>query len=192
MNNVSIYGESAPFLLKSRDIVLREFVLEDLDEFCDITAQLHIREFLPDWYVDKETRRLWLSHYEIPDNREFLAAAARNGQIEDRILRLAVIERSTGHFIGWCCTGTKDELPQPNREIVYGISAFQRGKGYMTQAVQTLSEWLFAHTDTQIVHGLARPDNIASNLVLQKCGFESLGDTKLEDGVHRHYVRKKL
>ncbi len=191
MNHASIYNQASSFILEGRDIRLREFVLEDLDEFCDITAQPHIREFLPDWYVDKETRRVWLYHYEIPDSRAFLETAVREGQVRDRMLRLAVIERSSGRFVGWCCTGIKDELPQPNREIVYGLSASCRGKGYMTQAVNILVDWLFDHTDTQIVHGLARPDNIASNRVLQKCGFKSLGETKLEDGVHRHYVRKK-
>ncbi len=192
MNHFSIHSDHLPFRLESRDIILREFMLEDLDAFCAIAAEPHIREFLPDWHVDKETRRVWLSHYEIPDSRECLEAAARDGQVEDRVLRLAVIERSSGRFVGWCCTGIKDELPRPNREIVYGISAACRGKGYITQAVHALVDWLFDCTDTQIVHGLAKPDNIASNRVLQKCGFEHLGATKLEDGIHQHYARTKL
>ncbi|NGZ76679.1 GNAT family N-acetyltransferase [Saccharibacillus alkalitolerans] len=195
MNNSSIYGsipgESAPFTLESRDILLREFVPEDLNDFCAVTAEPHIREFLPDWHVDKETRRVWLRDYEIPGSREFLEAAARGAQVEDRMLRLAVIERSSGRFVGWCCTGIKDELPRPNREIVYGLSAACRGRGYMTQAVTLLADWLFAHTDLRLINGLARPNNVASNRVLQKCGFERLGELMLEDGLFLHYALER-
>lgn len=180
--------ESSPFMLEGSEIRLREFVPEDLDDFCTVTAQPHIREFLPDWHVDRETRRIWLRDYEIPGSREFLEVAARDGQVEDRMLRLAVIERLSGRFVGWCCTGIKDELPPPNREIVYGLSAAYRGRGYMTQAASLLADWLFAHTDIQQINGLARPANIASKRVLQKCGFEAIGEIELEDRLFVHYV----
>ncbi|OWA34969.1 hypothetical protein B9G55_14620 [Saccharibacillus sp. O16] len=184
-------GEPSPFRLEGPDILLREFVPADLDDFCEITAQPHIREFLPDWHVEKETRRVWLRDYEIPGSREFLEAAAQSRSVEDRMLRLAVIERSSGRFVGWCCTGIKDELPQPSREIVYGLSAACQGRGYITQAVTLLVDWLFAHTDIRLIHGLARPANVASNRVLQKCGFQPLGEIRLEDGRFLHYVLEK-
>ncbi|WP_179218665.1 GNAT family N-acetyltransferase [Saccharibacillus sp. O23] len=183
--------ESSPFLLEGPEIRLREFAPGDLDDFCAITAEPHIREFLPDWHVDPETRRIWLRDYEIPGSREFLEAAARDGRVEDRMLRLAVIERSSGRFVGWCCTGIKDELPSPNREIVYGVSSVCRGRGYMTQAASLLADWLFAHTDIEAINGLARPANVASNRVLQKCGFETIGEIRLEDGLFLHYVLKR-
>ncbi len=195
MNHFSIRNvlssDASPFLLEGSEIVLREFAPEDLDDFCAVTAEPHIREFLPDWQVDRETRRIWLRDYEIPGSREFLEAAARDGRVEDRMLRLAAFERSSGRFVGWCCTGIKDELPAPNREIVYGLSAACRGRGYMTQAASLLADWLFAHTDIQRINGLARPANIASNRVLQKCGFEMLGEIQLEDGLFLHYALQR-
>jgi RimJ/RimL family protein N-acetyltransferase len=188
LNAHALHDGPSPFTLEGRDVILREFVLGDLDAFCTVTAEPHIREFLPDWHVDKETRRVWLRDYEIPGSRKFLEAVAQGGNVGDRMLRLAVIERSSRHFVGWCCTGIKDELPQPNREIVYGLSAACRGQGYMTQAVTALADWLFAHTDIRLLHGLARPNNTASNRVLQKCGFERLGEIMLEDGHFLHYA----
>lgn len=176
------------FTLECRDVILREFLSGDLDEFCAVTAEPHIREFLPDWEVDRETRLVWLNDYEIPGNREFLEAAAQSRKIGERTLRLAVIERSSGRFIGWCCSGIKEELPPPNREVVYGLTADCRGKGYMTQAVIALAAWLFEYTDTVRLNGVALPGNKASNRVLQKCGFTLNGEVALEDGVHLHYV----
>ncbi|MEJ8303913.1 GNAT family N-acetyltransferase [Saccharibacillus sacchari] len=181
----------SPFTLDCEHIRLRGFLPEDLDDFCAITAEPHIRRFLPDWHVDRETRRIWLRDYEIPGNAAFLNSAKIDGNVGDQTLRLAVIERSSGRFVGWCCTGIKEELPPPNREVVYGLTEACRGKGYMTQAVAALTEWLFAHTRTDIVHGLAKPDNIASNRVLQKCGFDDLGEIALEDGVHKRYARRR-
>lgn len=109
-----------PFTIECDSILLREFLPEDLDDFCAITAEPHIREFLPDWEVDRETRRLWLRDYEIPGNRAFLENAKKDERIDARTLRLAVIEPSSGRFVGWCCTGLKDELPVPNREVGTG------------------------------------------------------------------------
>ena len=43
------------------------------------------------------------------------------------IFKTRVFIKETDEFIGWCCTGIKDELPSPNREIMYAISSeFQR------------------------------------------------------------------
>ncbi len=180
-----------PFTIGCTSIILREFLAEDLDAFCAITAQAHIRRFLPDWDVARDTRRVWLQDYEMPGNRAFLENTKKNGEISEHTLRLAIVERSSGQFVGWCCTGLKDELPPPNREVVYGISEAYRGKGYVTQAVTALADWLFANTRTSVIHGLAKPDNAASNRVLQKCGFDDLGETELEDGVYKHYSRRK-
>lgn len=45
------------FTIECKDIILREFQLEDLDAIYNITLQPEIREFLPDWIATKEKRR---------------------------------------------------------------------------------------------------------------------------------------
>ncbi|MHB0860299.1 GNAT family N-acetyltransferase [Paenibacillus sp. SEL3] len=45
-----------------------------------------------------------------------------------------------------CCSGIKDELPATNREIMYGISKDYRSRGYTTQAVQGVIQYLFENT----------------------------------------------
>jgi len=82
---------------------------------------------LPGWNVSKEQREDWYINYEIPENKQFLNAVSKSEEIGELRLRLGIILKETGKFIGWCCSGIKDEMPPPNREIMYAISKDHRG-----------------------------------------------------------------
>src|SRR4051812_37646498 len=107
------------WLIDCGAIALRPFLAEDLDAFHAITHEPEIVKFLPGWNVSKETRADWLTNYEIVQNDAFLQTVSQGGDVGDLRLRLGMILKETGAFIGWVCTGPKDELPLPNREIVY-------------------------------------------------------------------------
>ncbi|MCU6340229.1 GNAT family N-acetyltransferase, partial [Enterobacter quasiroggenkampii] len=96
--------------------------MEDVDAICALTQQPAILEFLPDWNATKEQRLDWMTNYELVENKQFLQAVVEDGHIRDHCLRLGIVLKETGAFIGWCVTGMKDELPSPNREIAYAIS----------------------------------------------------------------------
>ncbi len=66
----------------------------------------------------------------------------------------AIVLKETGEFIGWCCSGIKDELPPPNREIMYAVSKDHRGKGYTTQASQGMIAYLFEHAGIETLKGI--------------------------------------
>jgi [ribosomal protein S5]-alanine N-acetyltransferase len=124
------------FMIECKDIFLREYRIEDLDELYTLTQQSEILEFLPSWNAPKEQRLDWLLNYETIENKRFLKAVSEGGNIGQLRLRLGIISKETGEFIGWCCTGIKEELPPPNREIMYAISNNHTNKGYTTQAAQ--------------------------------------------------------
>lgn len=65
------------FTIECKDILLREFIVEDLDEFHALTMQPEIIEFLPDWNVPKEQRRDWLINYEIKKTNSFYKQSQR-------------------------------------------------------------------------------------------------------------------
>lgn len=110
-------------IIEATAVVLRPYRVDDVDAIYGLTQEAAVREFLPDWNVPKTQRRHWLVHYEIPENARFLAAVAAERHIGDLRLRLAITERGTGEFVGWCCTGIKEELPPPNREVVYAVAS---------------------------------------------------------------------
>ena len=78
------------------------------------------------------------------------------------------MERSTGGFVGWCRTGIKEELPPPNREVVFAVGERYRNRGYATQAVRALMEFLFKWTDLVALNAIALKRNLPSNKVIQE------------------------
>ncbi|GIP37697.1 N-acetyltransferase [Paenibacillus sp. J31TS4] len=151
--------------------MLREYRLEDLDDLHALTWQPEIYEFLPDWKVSREKREHWMRDYELPGNKQFLQAVEQGGEIGELRLRLGIIEKATGRFIGWCCTGILDGMPAPNREIAYAISRDHRGKGYTTEAARALVRYLFERTTVEELIAVALVRNVPSNHVIVNCGF---------------------
>jgi RimJ/RimL family protein N-acetyltransferase len=187
MNNEEISSKNI-FTIDCKDIVLREFRLEDLDELYNLTLQPEITDYLPDWKSTKEQRKEWLIDFHIKSNKEFLEAVPNIGE---QWLNLGIILKETNEFIGWCCTGPKDELPLPNREIAYAISRDYRSKGYTTQAAEGLVKYLFENTNVEVLNAIALTHNIPSNRVIQKCGFSYINIIEIEDEEFHHYKLSK-
>ena len=104
--------ESLPklFRIDCGDIYLQEFTITDAESIYNISNQPEIEKFLPDWKSTKEQRINWVVNYEIPENKAFLHAVKTTTNIDEHILRLGIFKKTTNEFIGWCCTGMKDEL----------------------------------------------------------------------------------
>jgi [ribosomal protein S5]-alanine N-acetyltransferase len=177
------------FTIESTDIILKEFQLEDLDELYALTLQSEITDILPDWKATKDQRKKWLINMHMKSNKEFLEAVPN---IEEQWLTLGLILKETNEFIGWCCTGPIDELPEPNREIAYAISKYHRNKGYTTQAVQRLISYLFENTNVEILNAIALTNNTPSNRVIEKCGFRYIDNLEIGNREFYHYKLSKI
>ncbi|ART75018.1 GNAT family N-acetyltransferase [Sutcliffiella horikoshii] len=174
------------------DIYLQEFSIKDADSIYKISNQPEISNFLPDWKSTKEQRIDWVTNYEIPANKEFLEAVKSTADIEGHFLKLGVFISATDEFIGWCCTGIKEELPAPNREIMYAISAEYHGKGYAKKASLGLINYLFTNTNLEILNAVALPHNPLSIKVIEKCGFTFQGKRMIEGELFNHYTLTRM
>ncbi|SFS37361.1 GNAT family N-acetyltransferase [Paenibacillus sp. 453mf] len=179
------------FTIECKDVILREFLVTDLDDFHSLAWQPEIHEFLPGWNVSKEQRKDWFINYEIPENKQFLNAVSKSEDMGELRLRLGIILKETGEFIGWCCSGIKDELPPPNREIMYAISKDHRGKGFTTQASQGMINYLFENTDVNVLSAIALLNNVPSNKVIQKCGFNFQSIIEIDNEKYNYYKLDK-
>lgn len=179
------------FTIECKDIFLREYMIEDLNELQNITWQPHFNEFLIDWNVSREQREEWITNYEIPDNKRFLNAVSKDGDIGQLRLRMGIISKGTGKFIGVCGTGILDRVPSPNREIFFGISKDHTNKGYTTQAAKGLIKYFFENTNVQDVIAIAQIRNVPSNKVIQKCGFEFQNNIEIENRKYNYYQLRK-
>lgn len=176
------------FRIDCQDIYLQEFSIEDAEDIYRISNQPEIAHLLPDWKSTKEQRLDWVTNYEIPANKAFLDGVP---DIEDHPLKLGVFSSSTDELIGWCCTGIKSELPEPNREIMYAISNEYQGKGYATKASRGLIAYLFTRTNLETLNAVALIDNVSSNKVIEKCGFTYLGQQTIDSERYHHYRLSK-
>ncbi|OCA83193.1 acetyltransferase [Bacillus sp. FJAT-27225] len=178
------------FTIDCGDIVLREFTIEDVDAIYEITSQPEVYEYLPDWRSTREQRLEWVANYEIPSNKSFLSALPAID--EENYLKLGIILKDTGEFIGFCTTGIKEELPPPNREIAYAISKHYRNRGYTTKAVKGLISFLFEQTNVELLNAIVLTQNISSSRVIQKTGFTFAGDIEIEGQHYHHYILRKI
>ncbi|MDM5250793.1 GNAT family N-acetyltransferase [Lysinibacillus sp. G4S2] len=177
------------FTIDCGEILLREFRIEDVDAIYELTSQPEVYEYLPDWRSTKEQRLNWVTNYEAPDNKEFLAAVPNIDGVN--CLKLGIVLKETGEFIGFCNTCMKEELREPNREIAYAISKHYRNHGYTTEAVRGLIRFLFENTDVELLNAVVLPHNVSSIKVIQKCGFCFNGNVEIEGVQHYHYILHK-
>ncbi|HHT7238203.1 MULTISPECIES: GNAT family N-acetyltransferase [Bacillus] len=179
------------FKLDCGDIYLQEFSTKDAESIYKISNQPEIEKFLPDWKSTKEQRMDWVTNYEIPANKVFLDAATNSSNIDSHFLKLGVFIKDTNEFIGWCCTGIKEELPSPNREIMYAISSEYQNNGYATKATKGLIDYLFKNTNVDVLNAIALINNVPSNKVIEKCGFTYLSQQTIENQLYNHYLLSK-
>lgn len=182
------FSEESALTIDCKDVLLREFAVGDLNAFHALTWQPEIYEYLPGWNVSKEQRKDWLTNYEIPENERFFHAVSQGEDVGELRLRLAIIWKKTGEFIGWCCSGIKEELPPPNREIVYAVSKDHRGKGYAAQASQGMIRYLFESANVETLSAIALLNNVPSNKVIHKCGFNFQAIIEIDNEKYNHYA----
>ncbi len=111
--------------------------------------------------------------------------------IDNHMLKLGIFKQATNEFIGWCCTGIKEELPSPNREIMYAISSEYQNNGYATKATKGLIDYLFKKTNVNVLNAIALIKNVPSNKVIEKCGFTYMSQQTIENRLFNHYVLSK-
>jgi ribosomal-protein-alanine N-acetyltransferase len=60
-------------------------------------------------------------------------------------------------------------------EIAYVVVPESQGQGYATEIAAALTEFAFRSPDVRVVRAHTLPDGIASQRVLEKCGFQLVG-----------------
>ena len=176
------------FTIECKDIVLREFRLEDLEELYALTLQPEITDYLPDWIGSREEYEDWVPNIYIKSNKEFFKAVPN---VENHAIILGIILKKTNEFIGWCCVCGNDDIPDCNTEIAYAISKYHRNKGYTTQAAKAMIQYLFEQTNIDALSALALQNNEPSNRVIQKCGFRYANNIKSGEREFRCYKLSK-
>lgn len=94
-----------------------------------------------------------------------------------------IFEKESGQFIGEA--GLFHLLfddTQPEIEVDYHLHKKFWGKGYATELVKALVQWGFQHLSINKLVSAAYPNNVASQKVLKKAGFDCRSKKQLPDG----------
>ena len=89
--------------------------------------------------------------------------------------RWAIIEKSTGNFVGW--TGFKYIVEPTNNHVNYYDLGYRLiesywGKGIATETARACLAYAFETLKLETVYGICDVGNTGSKNILQKCGLE--------------------
>ena len=105
--------------------------------------------------------------YRLEDAVEWIEKCATPGLDESTF---ALIEKTSGKFIGACGFGATGDGPEIH--IGYWIGVPFWGQGYATEAAHAVIDCAFSVDGIDELIGACRVTNPASRRVLQKCGFQ--------------------
>ena len=88
---------------------------------------------------------------------------------------LAIADPETGEYMG---NLGAQSIANNQTEIFYALLPEYRGKGYVTDAVKTFVQWLFAEGVPSVVAFII-PANVASLRVMQRLNAMLIGDAEL-------------
>ena len=86
-----------------------------------------------------------------------------------------IIEKKDGSKIGYICHFVLTHPVGEILEIGYSLAPNERGKGYSTEAVEIMVDYLFLSKDVMRVQACTDTRNVASQKVLEKAGFKKEG-----------------
>ena len=90
-------------------------------------------------------------------------------------LRPFVVEKKDGSKVGFIAHFYVLHPAGKQLEVGYSLVPSERGKGYCTEALKIMVEFLFLSKDTNRIQAMTDPRNLASQKALQKAGFKKEG-----------------
>lgn len=166
--------------IKTQRLVLREF--EDADAG---------RPFLMDSHPDV-MRYTGTAPVTVLSESEYIIRMIRQQYREYGTGRMAVVERESGLFIGWC--GLKYCRKASGHEDFYNIGyrflLEYWGKGYASEAARASLQYGFTVLKLTTIYAEVHHENAASSHLLKKLGFVKSGEYMEPDGLCFGYELK--
>ncbi|MGD0165695.1 MAG: GNAT family N-acetyltransferase [Gaiellaceae bacterium] len=146
--------------IETKRLVLREFRDSDVDPLYEIQG-------------DREHMRftIWAPTCEACETklRSYASSRERDGFAPWTILR-----RDDGRVIGWGGLNIDPDAPGWGVEVSYFIHPDEQGQGFASELVRASLRHGFEDLALPEIGAFARPENLASVRVLEKCGFRLL------------------
>ncbi len=146
-------------ILDTERTYLREISLDDLDALFDLYNGPHTTDFIEPLYEYEEERE-----YQEKYIRQIYG-------FYDYGMWL-VCDRDTDEIIGRAGIESRQDLEPDEVEMGYVIAYDRRRQGLATEVCKAIIDWTKEHLDVRRISCRVEPDNIASQCLLTKLGFE--------------------
>lgn len=107
------------------------------------------------------------------NSKEFLnwiISQYKDMDIVNDLICFGIFDKYNGTLYGTAGAGKHDDLQEP--EIFYTLLPEARGKGYATEAVKAITNWVFQNYKIPYLIATAGVDNVPSQKVLERCGYQ--------------------
>lgn len=123
-----------------------------------------------------------LQAWELPYPRQraegiVAEAAAMAGPEDQKWWMATLVEHASGDIVGDLVVHMTNETR--TAEVGYSLASTHWGRGYATEGLDALVDWLLAEYPITRLAGMLHPDNRASAMVLERTGFVFEGHTRL-------------
>ncbi len=155
--------------LETERLVLRRFIEADVDHLVALDSDPEVMRFLtggaptPRAVIESEILPRFLRYYQ-------------------RFAGLgywAVIEKTTGAFLGWFSLAPPEDGSPDDVELGYRLHRSTWGQGYATEGALALIHQGFTELGLQRVHATTYQDNLASRRVMEKVGMRLVRSYRL-------------
>lgn len=143
--------------IETERTIMRHLTIDDAGDFYALNLDQEVIKYTGDQaFESKQAAKTFLTNY---DQYE------RYG-----VGRLAVIDKKTLKFIGWC--GLKYSLDKDEYDIGFRFYRKYWNKGYATETATKIIEFGFKELKLTKIVGRAMKENIASIKVMEKIGMK--------------------
>ena len=168
--------------VETERLVLREILESDVDDLLELDSDPEVHRFL--------------GNRPLKDKKEVyeVIKIIRDQYVHYGIGRWAVIERSTGDFIGWSGLKFVRETINDHKDfydIGYRLKRKFWGKGFATESAKASLQFGFNQLNLDEIYAAAHIENEASNRILKKIGLTPLEKFTYDGAVHNWYRAKK-
>ncbi|MGI8530779.1 MAG: GNAT family N-acetyltransferase [Geodermatophilaceae bacterium] len=147
--------------LETERLILRQFTTADIDNLVELDGDADVMQFITG---GKPTSRAEIEHETLPAFLSYYDRYPGYGF-------WAVIEKSTGDFLGWFHFRPGDGHPEDEPELGYRLRKSAWGKGYAAEGSRALIDKGFSEFGVRRVVAEAMVVHTASRRVMEKSGL---------------------
>ncbi len=154
-------------LFTSERLNFRNFTEDDGPLIYELNSDPEVLKYLHELPTTKESATQVIRYIIIPQYQKYNYG------------RWAVHLKTTDEFVGWC--GLKYRTDRGVTDLGYRFRQKFWGKGFATEAAMRCIDRGFKEIHLASLFAAAHVDNIASQKVLEKCGFQFISTERIDD-----------